>query len=280
MTNTAQGFINAYGKKIHTHSWPVTQARAQVVIVHGLGEHGGRYSELASSLNQRGYSCYALDHQGHGKSEGEPGFIESFAIFVDTAADFIERVKAQAPDLPCIMIGHSMGGVIASNLLIDHPGLVDICALSGPALATDDAIGPLQRRLLKGLAVLLPKARVFSVDPTLVSSDPATVAAYRNDPLVLQGKGCVKLITEILNAAGRALERADAIRIPMLFMHGGADALAHPNGSVRMHDAIASTDKDLVIYPDLYHEIFNEPCRQDIFTELGDWLDQHLSPPN
>lgn len=276
MNTQTQGFTNTDGKHIHTHSWPVANAKAQVVIVHGLGEHGGRYQELAGSLNQRGYSCHALDHQGHGESEGKPGYIDNFTIFVNTVADFITRVKAQSPGLPCIMIGHSMGGVIACNTLIDHPKLVDICALSGPALATDEAIGPVQRLILTGLSALAPKAKVFSVDPTLVSSDPNTVEAYRNDPLVLSGKGCVKLITEILKAAKRALAQADQITVPMLFMHGGADALAHPSGSSRMYESISSRDKDLIIYPGLYHEIFNEPRRQDVYQALGDWLDQRI----
>ncbi|MDF1690817.1 MAG: lysophospholipase [Zhongshania sp.] len=276
MAAQAENFTNATGTRIHTRSWQTPAPKAQIVILHGLGEHGERYQALATTLNDSGYSCYALDHVGHGLSDGEKGHIDDFAIFVDTAAEFIAKVRATAPDLPCFLIGHSMGGVIATNVLIEHPELVDGCVLSGPALATDEAIGPLQQRILKVIAALFPRLRIFAVDPKLVCSDPAVVADYINDPLVLSGKGSAKLIAEILSGSARALSRAKSIKTPMLLLHGEQDALAHPNGSRTLYNLISSADKKLVIYPKLYHEIFHESCKYEIYRDLAEWLNKHV----
>ncbi|MEX1667395.1 lysophospholipase [Zhongshania guokunii] len=276
MAVQTENFTNANGTRIHTRSWQIPEPKALVVIVHGLGEHGERYHALATALNTSGYNCYALDNVGHGLSEGEKGHIDDFSIFVDTAVEFIRNVRATAPELPCFMIGHSMGGVIATNVLIDHSELIDGCILSGPALATDEAIGPVQKRILKVIAALFPRLRIFAVDPSLVCSDPAVVADYSNDPLVLRGKGSAKLIVEILSGSARGLSQATTIKTPMLLLHGEQDALAHPNGSRSLYSSISSADKKLVIYPELYHEIFNEPCKHEIYQDVAEWLNTHV----
>ncbi len=278
MTWQSSSFSNTAGYEIYQQHWlPEVPVKAQVFIIHGLGEHGGRYQEIAQYLSQRGYRCHALDHQGHGRSEGRRGYIDRFSSFVDTAADFIRRGKAEAPELPSFMIGHSMGGVIASNLLLDHPQLVDGCILSGPALATDDAIGGVQKAVLKLIARLLPTLPVFGLDARLICRDEKVVENYRADPLVLSGKISARLVAEILAGGERALTRAAEISLPMLLLHGEEDALAHPNGSRRMYRGISSTDKEIVLYPALYHEIFNEDRKLEIYHNVVSWLDRHLA---
>ena len=272
-----ESFTNTKGLNIHTRSWSVSQAKAQVVIVHGLGEHGERYQALATTLNDSGYNCHALDHPGHGLSGGEQGHIDDFSMFVDTTVEFIRRVRGAAPELPCFMIGHSMGGVIATNVLIQNPELIDACVLSGPALATDEAVGPVLKSVLKAIAAVFPRLRVFAVDPSLVCSVPEVVAEYRKDPLVLSGKGTANLIVQILAGSVKAMASAKQITTPMLLLHGEQDALAHPKGSQILHDTIASTDKKLVIYPKLYHEIFHEACKYEIYADIAEWFNKRLS---
>ncbi|AMO67520.1 alpha/beta hydrolase fold protein [gamma proteobacterium BDW918] len=272
-----ESFTNANGLNIHTRSWSVSQAKAHVVIVHGLGEHGARYQALAETLNNSGYNCYALDHPGHGLSDGKKGHIDNFSMFIDTTVEFIQRVRATAPELPCFMIGHSMGGVIATNVLIQNPELIDACVLSGPALATDEAVGPLLKRILKTIAAVFPRLPVFAVDPSLVCSVPEVVAEYREDPLVLSGRGTANLIVEILAGSVQAMAGAKSINTPMLLLHGEQDALAHPKGSQMLYDTIASTDKKIVIYPKLYHEIFHEACKYEIYADIAEWLNKRLS---
>src|SRR5690554_823897 len=243
MTRQSNSFKNSAGYDIYQHHWlPEGPAKAQVFIIHGLGEHGGRYNDIAHYLCTQGFRCHALDHQGHGRSAGRRGHIDRFGRFVDDAADFIRRNQAE-PALPSFIIGHSMGGVIASNLLLDHPQLVDGCILSGPALATDDAVGAVQKSALKLISCVLPTLPVFSVDPRLICRNENVVANYINDPLVLSKKISARLVTEILAGGARALHRASEISLPMLMLHGEEDALAHPSGSRRMHQQISATDK-------------------------------------
>ena len=272
-----ESFTNSNDLNIHTRSWSVSNANAQVVIVHGLGEHGDRYQALATTLNDKGYNCHALDHPGHGLSGGEKGHIDNFSMFVDTTVEFIQRVRAAAPELPCFMIGHSMGGVIATNVLIQKPELIDACVLSGPALATDEAVGPVLKRILKAIVAVSPRLRVFTVDPSLVCSVPGVVTEYRDDPLVLSGKGTANLIVEILAGSAHAMAGAKTITTPMLLLHGEQDDLDHPKRSQILHDTISSTDKKLVIYPKLYHEIFHEACKYEIYADIAEWFNKRLS---
>lgn len=276
MNTETSTFTNAQGCKIFTRSWlPDTDGKANVFIIHGLGEHSGRYAEIATYLAERGFRVHALDHTGHGRSEGLRAYISQFAIFVDTVKDFILRCQAETPNLPSLIIGHSMGGVITSNLLIDHPKLVQGAILSGPALTTDDAVSDAQKFILKTIAKILPKLPVFQLDASLICRNKQVVDDYLADPLVYSGKIRAKLIVEIVSAGERALSRAAEIKLPMLFLHGEEDALASPKGSQLMHAAISSEDKEIVLYPDLYHEIFNEECKQEIFATVDNWLNAH-----
>lgn len=275
MKQSSSEFTNAQGQKIFRQSWlPDAEPSADVFIIHGLGEHSSRYAELAEMLARRGYAVHALDHPGHGRSEGLPAYIERFDIFVETAAQFLREVHNHNGK-PCFVIGHSMGGVITCNLLIDHPELVQAAVLSGPALATDEALGPAQKVVLKAVAKVLPKLPAFQLDAKLICRDPKVVEEYLADPLVYSGKVRVRLLAEIVRAANRAMAEAAKIDIPMLFLHGEDDALASPEGSRKMYQSISSTDKDIVIYPGLYHEIFHEKSKRKIYEKLTDWLDAH-----
>ena len=281
MIHESSEFHNAQGDKIFQQSWlPDGPAKADVFIIHGLGEHSGRYSEIAHFLVERGYRAHALDHPGHGKSDGLRAYIDDFSIFTETASDFIKRIQSQNDELPSYIIGHSMGGVITSNLLIDHPSLVAGAILSGPALATDEAVGPVQTFILKLIAKFFPKLPVFQLDANLICRNPAVVEEYLNDPLVYSGKIRARLLIEIVGAGERALQRAAEITLPMLMLHGEEDGLASVKGSQAMFAGISSEDKDIIIYPELFHEIFNEDSKRDIYDTVTNWLDNHCQTNN
>lgn len=276
MNHETSTFINGQNTRIFTQSWlPDADGKANVFIIHGLGEHSNRYSEIATYLAERGFRVHALDHTGHGQSEGLRGYISQFSVFVETVREFIVRCQTETPNLPNLVIGHSMGGVITSNLLIDYPNLVQAAILSGPALTTDEAVSHVQKLALKAVAKILPTLPVFQLDANLICRDKQVVADYLADPLVNSGKIRAKLIVEIVTAGERALSRAAEIKLPMLFLHGAEDALASPKGSELMYAGISSEDKELVLYPNLYHEIFNEECKQDIFATVDKWLNAH-----
>ena len=148
--------------------------------------------------------------------------------------------------------------------------------MSGAALATGEVVGPLQKIVLHALSILLPKLPALQLEANDVCHDPAVVEAYRNDPNVYTGKIRVRLISEILRTADSVLKNAASITLPMLILHGGDDKMASSSGSEKLYAGISSSDKTLKIYPKLYHEIFLEPEKYDIYADVNAWLEQQL----
>lgn len=263
----------AAGLHIYTAHWLPAQApKAVLVVAHGLGEHCGRYKPFIDYFVARGCAVYALDHESHGKSEGMRGYIHRFGDFVATLHDYIGKIRARHQGLPVFLVGHSMGGVISVNYLLAHQQGLSGCILSGPALATDDVISPVQKKILKILSLLTPKLPLIKIEGAAVSRDPAVVKAYETDPLVFRGKATARLLTEIVSSADKGLQEAAKITLPLLMLHGGSDLLAHPKGSEKLANSVSSRDKTLKIYPELYHEIFLEPENQQVFADIDAWL--------
>lgn len=272
-TNTMRA---ATGRTLFTQSWlPGDEVKAVLVIAHGLGEHSARYLPLVEYFVAKGYGIYALDHEGHGQSEGARGYINRFDDYVEALNQFIDGIAEQNPDKKIFLVGHSMGGVISVNYLLKYQQKLTGCLLSGSALSVGQVISSFQQQVLKLLSVILPKMPMIQLDGSGVSRDPEVVQAYMNDPLVYGGKHSVRLLAEIVKAANRALSQASYIRLPMLIMHGGADLMAAPGGSEALYKKVSSTDKTLEIYPELYHEIFLEKEKFEVFEDMARWLQNH-----
>ena len=264
--------------RLYRRSWlPEGDTRAVIVLVHGLGEHGGRYDYLAAHCNERGFAVHAIDHYGHGKSDGQPGFVERFSVYLDGVRALCDAVRAEHPDVPLFLLGHSMGGLIAAALLPDQQAQFRACVLSGPALKSDEEPPALVMALIRLIAWLAPTAPLIGLDPAGVSRDAAVVRAYVSDPLVHHGKLSARLITEMSKAMRAALARAPDVTLPLLILHGDRDVLTSPQGSTEFHASAGSADKTLKFYPGLYHEIFNEPEKDAVLTDTTDWLEAHLT---
>tara|TARA_R110001592_G_scaffold63585_11_gene194925 strand:- start:12247 stop:13080 length:834 start_codon:yes stop_codon:yes gene_type:complete len=265
------------GCGIYTQNWqPNGTPKAVLILVHGLAEHSNRYVEIAKYFTAQGFAVYALDHEGHGQSQGLRGYIDNFDDFLTTLDEYRQQIAELHPTSKLFLIGHSMGGVISSAYLLEHQEQVAGCILSGAALDTGGAVGPVQRLLLRLLSILLPKLPILKLEANDVCHDPKVVEAYRNDPRVFTGKIRVRLITELLRTADRVLKNAASISLPMLILHGGDDRMASPAGSEKLYAGISSADKTLKIYPGLYHEIFLEPEKHEIYAEVHTWLERQL----
>lgn len=273
-----QGTLNSRsGCRIYTQNWqPTGKPKAVLILVHGLAEHSNRYVDIANYFTEQGFAVYALDHEGHGHSQGLRGYINRFEDFLNTLDQYCDEVAAQHPGSKLFLVGHSMGGVISTAYLLEHQQKLAGCILSGAALATGDVVSPLQKAFLQGLSKILPKLPVLQLEANDVCHDPAVVEAYRNDPLVFTGKIRARLISEILRTGDHALKNAASITLPMLILHGGDDKMASPTGSEKLYAGISSTDKTLKIYPGLYHEIFLEPEKFEIYAEIHAWLEQKI----
>ena len=278
MRHEEGNFEGARGLSIYFQCWaPETPPRAVILLVHGAGEHSARYVPLADYLTGHGFAVATLDHPGHGRSEGTPGFVERFDDYLDTLRTFHRRVSATYPDVPQILLGHSMGGLISCVYLLQHQAEFAGCALSGPAIMTDMEPGLLQQWLLRFLSLVAPRSGALQLDANGVSRDREVVAQYCSDPLVHHGKMSARKVTELFRNMRLVQAEAAQITLPLLVLHGGEDSMASPKGAQFLFDNAGSADKTLKIYPGLYHEIFNEPEREVVFRDLLEWCDQRIA---
>lgn len=272
-------FQGADRASVYYRYWkPLGEYRAVIVVVHGAAEHSGRYEIFAEHFVALGYAVVALDHIGHGQSDGQRVFIRSFDDYVQTLDLFCAQVRADFPDSPQILLGHSLGGLISSTYLLqaDKQQQFAGCVLSGPAIKTDLEPPMLQLLAIRFFSWCLPKLGVLQLDAAGVSRDPAEVERYRNDPLNYGGKLTARLVAELFRVMQRVQANAASIELPILLLHGGEDSMASPQGSRFLDEHISSTDKTLKIYPGLYHEIFNEPERLQVFADIEQWLQRVL----
>lgn len=270
-----QTLTGAGGVRIWWQSWqPGGEPKAVIVIAHGAGEHSGRYEHVAKRLTDEGYVVYALDHRGHGRSDGPRALIDRVDNAVADLDQLVVLAAGEHPGLPVFLLGHSMGGLIAVCYAIAHQDRLTGLLLSGP-LAALDAASPPVRMIAALLSALTPRLGVIQVDASLVSRDPAVVKAYQDDPLVHHGKLPARTVNELAGKVGAFPSTVGAITVPTLIMHGTADQLAPIAGSKMLVGTISSADKRLIPYEGLYHEILNEPEQQQVLDDMCEWLTAH-----
>ncbi|MGH3813879.1 MAG: lysophospholipase [Pseudonocardiaceae bacterium] len=268
----------APGRSAYWQAWlPPAQVRATIVIVHGFGEHSGRYAYVGDRLAAAGFAAYAADYRGHGRSDGRRANIERMALIVADLGCFVRFVAERHPGLPVFMVGHSVGGLISLQYATEPGTLLDGVVLSAPAVQV--MVGSaLQRRLAGVLSALVPDLPVAALDADQkISRDPEVIRAYREDPLVYRGRIKARTGAEILLTMEGLPARLPQLSMPLLILHGTDDLICSPAGSTMVHDLVSSPDKTVRRYRDLYHEVFNEPERDEVLTDLVHWLEQHLS---
>lgn len=262
---------------IYYQGWlPDEQAKAVLLIIHGLGEHCGRYMNVVNHFVPLGYAVYGLDHIGHGKSEGEREVVQRFTDFTDTLAIYYQMIQDWQPGKPIFLFGHSMGGAIVSYYLLDHQDDFDGAIISAPAVKVGDSVPPATIVMGKVLSKIAPKMGVMALDVNGISRDPEVVEAYVNDPLVFHGKTPARLAAELLSAMQRITAEAAQIALPILVIQGSKDVLVDPTGAQMLCDKACSTDKTLKVYDGLCHEVLNEPERDQVLADIEDWLAAHM----
>jgi alpha-beta hydrolase superfamily lysophospholipase len=184
-------------------------------------------------------------------------------------------VRKKHRDTKFFLLGHSMGGTIAITYAIAHQDELDGLLVSGATLQAGASVSPVMILAARILSRLLPKAGLDAIDATAISRDQDVVAAYVNDPLVYRGKIRARLGTEFIKAIQKLPPQMAQIKLPILIMQGSADRLSEPSGSQILYQRVSSRDKTLKLYDGFYHEIFNEPGRQQVFADIEAWLDAH-----
>jgi alpha-beta hydrolase superfamily lysophospholipase len=258
---------------IYYQGWlPEESVKAILLVVHGLGEHSGRYMNVVDYFVPLGYAIYGLDHIGHGKSGGEREMVQRFDDYTDTLTIFYNMVTEWQVGNPIFILGHSMGGLIAPYYLLDHQDKFAGAIISAPVVKIGDSVSQATITMAKILSKIAPKMGLLALDVNGISRDPDVVEAYVNDPLVFHDKTPARLGAELLSAMLRVTEEVGKITLPFIVLQGSEDSLVEPSGAQMLYDKASSNDKTLKIYEGLYHEVFNEPERDQVLKDVEDWL--------
>lgn len=274
---TERTFDGVGGVRIVYDVWtPDTAARAVVVLAHGLGEHARRYDHVARRFGADGLVTYALDHRGHGRSGGKRVLCKDISEYTGDFATLVGIATKEHPGCKRIVLGHSMGGGIVFAYGVERPDDYDLMVLSGPAVAAQEAVSPLLAFIAKTLGAVLPGLPVQELDASAISRDPAVVRAYNTDPLVHHGKVPAGVARALLLVGETMPGRAPALAAPLLVVHGSEDRLIAVDGSRRLVEAVGSSDRELKVYPGLYHEVFNEPEQDQVLDDVVAWINARL----
>jgi alpha-beta hydrolase superfamily lysophospholipase len=275
---TLSTFVASDGDNVVIQDWPLeagVRVRGVVILVHGLGEHAGRYDHVARQLNAWCFAVRGYDQCGHGESGGAPGSLPTDTRLLDDLADIVDSTRARMDKgTPLIVLGHSMGGLVAGRFVSLGIRPVDGLVMSSPAL--NPGLSAFQKLLIAVLPKLFPNLRVGNgVNAHFISHDPAVVAAYLSDKLV-HDRISARLARFIATAGPATVALASSWTVPTLLMYAGDDRLVAPQGS---HDFAAAAPTAVVTthcFEGLYHEIFNELDATPVFAALSKWLDQRF----
>ena len=258
------------------YAWPNApeNARAAVLLLHGLGEHMGRYGHVASALQAAGYVVFGYDHHGHGLSSGLRGNLLSPSQLLDDVRFVIEQVRALTP-APLVLLGHSMGGLIAARAVAQSLPHIDALVMSSPALGAQTNV--IQKFLLATLPKLFPHVRVDNgVKTTWVARDAQVVRAYVEDPLVHR-QISAGLAAWILKEGAQTVAQASAWTTPTLLLYAGQDQLVLPQASAEFVRLAPTQVVQSHCFNVMYHEIFNDPEKAMVIAKLQAWLDSRYA---
>ncbi len=261
--------------KLFAQKYPVESPKANVIIVHGLGEHSGRYSEVCSALNGAGFNVYVYDHRGHGKSEGIRAYVNDYNDYLNDLKLMVGYAKSDSPSVKNFILGHSMGGFITALFGIKTDNEVDGIILSGAATQSSKQASGAMRAMIRLMGKISPKFSLGNDLGKIVSKDQNVVNAYIADPLNAK-KITMGLYNQFLiKGIDFVKAHLNEFHYPVLILHGEQDLIIDNHSSQIFHNTISSTDKSLKIYPGLYHEIMNEPEKQTVVNDIISWLKLH-----
>lgn len=278
MKHTSGNFQSADGTTIYSESWlPDAEPRAVVMIVHGLGEHIGRYSHVAPKLVDAGYAVYGLDHHGHGKSGGEPRtYFDRFDQPLDDLKEYLHTIKITHPGKKIFMYGHSLGSLITLSFALRYQQELAGLVISGSTLAVETTQPAVMLAAASVLNKIAPKLAITPPVPsTTLSRDEAVSRAYDADPLVEHGNVRVRMGYQIISMSRYVKAHLSELKLPIFIFHGAADQLTPPPGSQLVYDGAGSTDKTLKFYDNLRHETHNEPEQGMVIDNIIQWLNAH-----
>lgn len=278
MKHIESEFEGQKGLKIYYQAWlPEENPKAILQLVHGFGEHSGRYKNVVDKLVPKGYAIYADDHRGHGKSEGVRNYVDSFEQFVEDEKKFYDIINEKHSDIPYFMLGHSMGSGIAQYFAREYESLLDGLIISGAGNSVGGDVSSLVKFLSKVFSKLAPKMTFDSnLDPEFLSHDSEVVQAYIDDPLVNYEEVTARLAKEMMEHFSNLSNIVEELTLPLLVQCGAEDKAVLGIDVLKEHYQME--DKTIKIYDGLYHEVYNESTedRETVLNDLIEWLNAHV----
>jgi len=279
-------FVNRQGKYLYTRKYLPEEnvpIKAIIILAHGLFGHSGRqaYITLASFLTPKGFAIYALDHLGHGKSQGLRAYVDNFDYYCDDLGDFVNIVTQKHGKNfgKPFLLGHSMGGAIALQMVLRDQSVFQGLILNGPAiwLHNDENYTFMIKTAAKLTSVVLPAQAIDYENIYALSRNIEACDAYARDPLVCTSVGCRSIIAaELIRASEELHKNWKKLNIPFLVFHGSCDVTCSSLGSVNLHNDAESTDKTIKILEGFFHEPWEDPEKEMVFETIAKWLEERL----
>ena len=276
MSEEYRFITSAQGIKIYFRQKLPTQPKAIVIVSHGYAEHSGFYIQLMEFLVSKGYGVYALDHRGHGRSEEERGHLEKFEFFLEDMDAFVDYIQGQHPELPLYLFGHSMGGLISFSYGILHPEKIRGQIFSGAALGRPEGTEWIPNWTFKWIKRFLNRYKVYPVLSRRGTRNMEIRKYSGGDPLVLKYATAGFFSEFVGRGVQFAQENAARFSLPCLFLHGTEDRIIPHKFSSDIFKKISSEDKELKFYEGLYHELVQEPEREEVMKDILAWLDERV----
>ncbi|HEY3364365.1 MAG TPA: alpha/beta hydrolase [Symbiobacteriaceae bacterium] len=262
---SGQGGLNLFYRV-----WEAERPVGNLVLSHGMNEHSGRYSHVARYFTDLGLTVWALDHRGHGRSEGTRCHVDRFGEYLADLRLLVEMAGAEGGKP--LLLGHSMGGLIAFRYAVAYPETLAALVLTSPLFQAKVKVDPIKAAIAPLMARLLPRLQMpAGIAPESVSRDPEVVKAYAADPLV-GTKATPRWYTECMHAAGECAGLASGLKLPALFLQAGGDLLVDPEATRQVYNRTGHDRKSFKLYADRYHEILNDPGKEEVLADISHWL--------
>jgi len=271
-------FVTKDGLQLFEQHWiPENEIKAVIVIVHSYLEHSSRYCYFAEKLVENGFAAATYDLRGHGHSEGIKAFVWTFDEYEDDLDTFIKRIYDYYPGKKIFLAGHSMGGTIAAFFSL-RPYLYNIkgLILTSPAVEKGDGFSIIMVVISTFIGKFFPIMSTIKTESSFISRDLSVVENYEKDPLVYHKGAPAKTAYEIQNATKKIQKKINEISMPFFILHGGENRIVDVKGSIKFYEMAKSKDKKLKIYERLYHEILNEPEKNEVINDIIEWINNRI----
>jgi alpha-beta hydrolase superfamily lysophospholipase len=263
------------GVNIFVRSWqPVGRARGVLVLCHGLNSHSGQYLWAGEQLRAHGLAVYAPDLRGRGRSDGPRFTVNDIGEYVSDLAAAVDLAQAREGDLPLFLLGHSLGGVVATLYALDHPGRLS--GLISESFAYRVPASGFALWSIKVLSLFAPKRAVLKLDPRAFTRDPVALQAVQADPLTRGETQPAITVASMVRGNERLRREMPRVTLPVLILHGTRDQATLPAGSQEFFDRAGSTDKTLKLYDGHLHDLLNDLGKEAVMADISSWIDRHL----